>query len=286
MKSDMSKQEKNIWEKLENLPREFLYGLLLIAFIVPMINPMGLPLPVTPEVKKWYDTIEALPSGAAIIIDQGYSGGGEPECGPFAVAVYHHIFRKGGLRVIGVATTQEGPLLWDKAMAEVNPEKYGRKYGVDYIMLGYFAGVETAMAALGKDLRALTSTDYKGASLDQYPVMQGIKGATTVNLLICYTTGGDQSEGWVRQWYTPYKTPYLCNVLALMMPTMLPYMKAGQIVSLTSGAQAGQMESLVKVPARGIAGADVMTFTEILVSAFVVVGNIAYFGRRASKKKA
>jgi hypothetical protein len=282
----MSKQEKNIWQKLEDLPREVIYGLLLIAFIIPMINPIGLPLPITPEVQKWYDTIQALPSGSVIGIDMGYSGGGEPELGPFAVAVFNHIFRKGGVKTICWATSNEGPLLFDRALAEVKPEQYGAKYGVDYIMLGYFAGTETAMAAIAKNIRTLTSTDYKATPLDQYPVMQGVNDASAFKIVICYTTGQDQSEGYVRQWVTAYKTPYLSCVLALMIPAMLPYARSGQAVSVTAGAQAGQMETLVKVPARGVASADVMTSTELLVSAFVILGNIAYFARVQSKKKA
>ncbi len=282
----MSKKEKNIWDKLLDVPREVLYGLLLLAFIIPMLNPMGLPLPVTPEVQRWYNTIEALPAGSAIMIDFGYSGGGEPELGPFAAAVFHHIFRKGGLKAICMATSIDGPLLYDKLMQEVKPERYGRKYGTDYIQIGYIAGAETAMAAVGKDIRATTSTDYRGASLDQQPVMQGIRNAASFSLLICYTTGQDQSEGWVRQWYTLYKTPYLACVLALMIPAMLPYQRAGQVVSVVSGAQAGQMESIIKVPARGIASADVMTMCGLLVSAFVIVGNIAFFARKMSRRRA
>lgn len=274
-------KEKTILEKLEDVPREVLYGLLLLAFIIPMLNPIGFPVPTSDAVKKWYSTIDALPKGSVIMVDFGYSGGGEPELGPMAVAVYHHIFRKGGLKVIAMSTSIDGPLLWDKAMAEVKPEQYGAKYGVDYLHIGYIAGGETAMAAVGKDLRATTSTDYKGSSLDQYTVMKGIKDAASFNLLIVYTTGGDQSEGWVRQWYTPYRIPYLCAVLAMMVPTMLPYQKAGQIVSLVSGAQSGEMEFLVKVPARGIKSADVITVTHLLVIAFVVLGNIAYFGKKA-----
>lgn len=278
----MSKEGKGLWSRLEDVPREILYGILLIAFIIPMVSPIGLPLPVTPEVKRWHDTIEALPAGSRIMIDFGYSGGGEPELGPMAVAVYHHIFRKGGLKAITMSTSLEGPLLWEKVMAELKPEKYGAKYGVDYVHIGYIAGTETAMAAVGKDLRATTSTDYKGTSFDQLPIMEGVKDASSFDLLICYTTGGDQSEGWVRQWYTPYKTPYLCAVIAMMVPTMLPYQKAGQIVSLVAGAQAGQMESLLKVPGRGIKSADVITVTHLLVLAYVIIGNIAYYGRKAS----
>lgn len=279
----MSGEGKGIWDRLDNIPREVLYGLLLIVFIIPMLRPIGFPVPISAEVKRWYDTIEALPDGSVIMIDFGYSGGGEPELGPMAVAVYNHIFRRGGLKAITMSTSIEGPLLWDKAMAEIRPERYGAQYGVDYIHIGYIAGTEAAMAAVGKDLRATTSTDYKGVSFDQYPVMQGVTDASSFDLLICYTTGGDQSEGWVRQWYTPYQVPYLCSVLAMMVPTMLPYQSAGQIVSLTAGAQSGQMESLVKVPARGIKSADVITMTHILVLVFVVVGNLAFYAKKASR---
>jgi len=69
---------------------------------------------------------------------------------------------------------------------------------------------------------------------------------------------------------------------AMMVPTMLPYQNAGQIISVTSGAQAGEMETLVKVPARGIKSADVITLTHLLCIAYVAIGNIAYLGKRFS----
>jgi len=279
----MSKQGKSIWDTLENIPREVLYGILLVVFVIPMIYPLGLPIPVSANTQKWYQTIDALPAGSVVMIDFGYSGGGEPELGPMAVAVYHHLFRKGGIKVICMSTSIEGPQLWDKAMAELRPEqRYGVQYGVDYINIGYIAGTETAMAAIGKDLRATTSTDYKGNPLSQYTIMDGITDASSFDLLLCYTTGGDQSEGWVRQWYTVYGTKYMCSVLAMMVPTMLPYQNAGQIISVTSGAQAGEMETLVRVPARGIKSADVITLTHLLCLAYVAIGNIAYLGKRFS----
>jgi hypothetical protein len=281
----MGKESKTIWDRLEDIPREVLYAILIITFIMPMLFPIGFPVPISPEVQRWYDTIDKLPSGSVIMIDFGYSGGGEPELGPMAVAVYHHIFRKGGIRVIAMSTSNEGTLLFDKVIAELNPSQYGKQYGVDYIHIGYLAGTETAMAAVGKSIRTATATDYKGTPLDKYPVMQGVDEAKDFDLLICYTTGGDQSEGWVRQWYTSYQTPYLCCVIAMMVPTMLPYQKAGQIVSLTSGAQAGQMELLVKMPGRGIKSADVITLTHLLCIVFVVIGNVAYFGKKFSGGK-
>jgi len=276
----MSGNKKDIWDMLSDIPREVLYGILIVVFVIPMIYPLGLPVPISDNVRRWYNHIESMPAGSVVMIDFGYSGGGEPELGPMAVAVYNHLFEK-GMKVVAMSTSIEGPQLWDKAMAEIRPERFGAQYGVDYINIGYIAGTETAMAAVGKDLRATTSTDYKGTSLSQYPIMEGITDATSFDLLIVYTTGGDQSEGWVRQWYTVYGTPYLCSVLAMMIPTMLPYQNAGQIVAVTSGAMAGQMELLVGVPARGIKSADVITLTHLLVFAYVVIGNVALLAKKA-----
>jgi len=274
--------DKTIWDTLENIPREILYGVLLIVFIIPMVFPLGLPVPISANIEKWYETIDALPPGSTVMIDFGYSGGGEPELGPMAVAVYHQLFEKGDIKIIAMSTSIEGPQLWDKAIAEINPVgKYGAEYGVDYIHIGYIAGTETAMAAIGKDLRATTSTDYHGDSLDQYPIMDGIVDAESFDLLLCFTTGGDQSEGWVRQWVTVYGTEYMCSVLAMMVPTMLPYQEAGQIISVTAGAQAGEMESLIHVPARGIKSADVITLTHILLIGYVIIGNVAAFMKKS-----
>jgi hypothetical protein len=281
----MTAKPKTIWDRLEDIPREILYALLLICIIVPMLFPIGFPVPISAEVLRWYDTIDKLPAGSAVMVDFGYSGGGEPELAPFAVATYAELFKKTGIKVVAMATSSEGPLLYEKAMAELNPAKYGKEYGKDYIMIGYIAGTETAMAAVGKSISTTTSTDYKGTPLSQYTIMQGVDKAEDFALLIEYTTGGDQSEGWVRQWYTSYHTPYLCCVLAMMVPTMLPYQKAGQIVSVVSGAQSGQLEILAKAPGRGVKSADVISITHMLCIAFVVIGNIAYFGKKFSGGK-
>jgi len=272
--------DQTIWDRLENIPREILYGILLVVFVIPMVIPLGLPVPISPNVETWYDTIEALPAGSVVMIDFGYSGGGEPELGPMAVAVYKHLFSKEDIKVICMSTSIEGTQLWDKAMAEINPSSYGAEYGVDYIHIGYIAGTETAMAAVGTSISATTTSDYHGTPLSQYSIMDGIDSAEDFDLLICYTTGGDQSEGWVRQWVTVYGTEYMCSVLAMMVPTMLPYQDAGQIISVTAGAQAGEMESLVHVPARGIKSADVITLTHILVIIYVLIGNLAALMKR------
>ena len=183
------------------------------------------------EVRKWYDAIENLPSESRILVDYGITEDAEPEIGPFAVAVLHHIFRRAGLKTIFVTTATQGVNLWETAMREVKPEDYGRKYGEDYAMLGYVRG-ETAVAALGQDLRKTAPKDYKGTPVEQLSVMKGIFGAEDVTMVMCFTSDRKIAPHWLRHWQVPYKRPCLYCVSANMIQELSSYYKAGMIVLL------------------------------------------------------
>jgi hypothetical protein len=276
----MTKENKSLLDKLVNLPRELIYCLLLIVFIVPMLVPFSLPVPVSAETRRWYGIIENLPPGSVIMYDSAYTGGGEPEVGPMAVAVITHIMTRPGLRLISMATLVDGVLLWERAIAEVNPEQYGKKYGQDYVMLGFISGVETAEAAVGRNIRATTSTDYKGVPLDQLPAMKGVNEAKDFALLICISDFAISVEGWIKQWVTPYKIPFLTSPIAGMVPTLTPYRSAGQVQAVIAGAQSGEYEFLIGKPGRGIRSANVMSSTHLFVVALVIIGNLPFLLHR------
>jgi len=277
---EMSEENKGLLDRLLNLPRELIYGILLIAFIIPMVIPIPLPVPVSAETRNWYNFVQNLPNNSTIMYDSGYTAGGDPELGPMSVAVIAQIMKRPGLKLISMATIQDGVLLWEKAIAQVNPEQYGKKYGQDYVMLGYITGVETAQAAVGKNIRATTTTDYKGVPLDQLPAMKGVNGAKDFALLICLSDAGTIAEGWIKQWVTPYNTPYLISVIATILPTLLPYRKAGQTQALIAGAQSGEMEYLVGRPGLGLKSANAMSTTQLYVVILIIIANVALFLRR------
>ena len=57
----------SIWEKLTALPREVVMTLVLLAIIIPALNPLGLPLVTGDMAKAWYRTVDELPEGSVIL---------------------------------------------------------------------------------------------------------------------------------------------------------------------------------------------------------------------------
>lgn len=274
------------WEKLTAIPREVVLTLILIAMIIPALRPLGLPIMVGEMAKDWYRTVDELPEGSLVLFDIGFGSGGYPSLGPANIAVFHQFFEK-NLKVVIMATSLEGSMMYPLIMEAVKPEKtYGAVYGEDYVFIGYIAGVETAMAGVLGNIHAIVSADYEGTPAAQIPLLQEIKVPSNFALVAYITTSGGISEGWVYQAYSAYGLPLVGGFLSMMTPSMKPYYDSLQLLGLLDGIKGGaDMEFLTGHPGDAIRSSDILSFTQTLVIIFIVIGNIAYFGAKPSKKE-
>jgi hypothetical protein len=275
----------SVLEKLGKLPRELVLALILIAMIIPTLNPLGLPIMTGQMARDWYNTVDALPEGSVVLFDIGYGSGGYPSLGPANIAIFHQFFEK-GLKVVIMATALEGSMMYPLIMEGVKPEQnYGAVYGEDYVFLGYIAGVQTAMAGILGDLHAMVSAEYTGTPISQIPLLQEVQGADDIDLVGYLTTAGGTSEGWVYQAYSAYNKDTVGGFLSMMTTSMKPYYDTGQLLGVIDGVKgAADMEYLTKHPGDAIQSSDVLSFTQTLVVIFVIIGNIAYWGSKGSRK--
>jgi hypothetical protein len=276
----------SILEKLTAIPREIVIGLVMIAMIIPTLNPLGLPLMTGQMAKDWYNAVEDLPAGSVVLFDIGYGSGGYPSLGPANIAVFHQFFDK-ELKVIIMATALEGSMMYPLIMDSVRPEtRHGAEYGEDYVFLGYIAGTQTAMAGVLGNLPSLVSTDYLGTPIDQMAILDGIRGAQDIDVVGYLTTAGETSEGWVYQAYSAYGRPVLGGFLSMMTTSMKPYYDTGQLIGVIDGVKgAADMEFLTGYPGDAIQSSDVLSFSQTLVVIFILIGNISYWGSRGSRKE-
>lgn len=282
----MKDTRESIWEKLDRIPRHIFYTILLGVMVFSLLVPLGLPIRIGSTTRQFYQIIENLPSNSVVIFDIAFGPGADPELGPQFAAVLHHVFNK-PVRTLFTALVQDGQMMLLIYLDRVKPEAYGKVYGKDWLFFGYRAGGISAMAELARDM-TFFKTDYKGTSLTDLPVMNGIRNQADVNLIITVTTasGGLSSpEDWVAQWATPYKTPLTVIVLKMMVPNALPYLGSGQIKAYMGGIDAAaEYELLVKHPGRGLSYTDALSNIHILIIAFVALGNIGYIIRKRGRK--
>lgn len=275
-----------VWEKLEALDARIIYLILWIVILLPFIYPIGLPVSIGPQALAYAKAIDELPAGSIVVVSFDFSFGGLGELYPIAVATLHHLFTR-PVKVVIIAIWVDGPPIADMVLKELKPEQppYNKKYGVDWIFLGYTPGGETAMAALGKDFWSTLPTDYYyKKSVSEYPIMQGLRSAKDVALLVSLETGTPGADEWVRQWYVPYKVPMIVGCIGVMAPTIAPYLAGGQIKGALPGLRAAaEYELIIGRKGLGVASADVLSTSHIVFVLFVIIGNIAYFMRRRSK---
>jgi len=271
-------------EKFQNLDRRWVYLLAWIFVLVPLIFPLGLPVPINKESQQWYKAINDIPDGSVIVFAPMYGTSGMPELFPMTLATMHQLWSK-NVKIIVVSFWAEGPLVFNQLLNQMDPKSYGKVYGVDWINLGYIPGSEPAMRAFGEDMAKAVAKDYiEGKNLKEFPIMQTINSAKDVNLIISIETGTPGLTEWLRQWQEPYKTTIVVGCIGVSAPGMAPFLQSGQLSALLPGlTSSAEYELLINRKGLAIAGVDAVSMSHILVVALVILGNVGYFVSRRKK---
>jgi len=84
----------NIWEKMLNLDRRWIFLLIGIVCIVPFFTPLGLAILPSSEVAGIYDYMEDLGPQSAIFVGFDYEPGTDAENQPMGIAILRHAFAR------------------------------------------------------------------------------------------------------------------------------------------------------------------------------------------------
>jgi hypothetical protein len=279
----MSSEEKTIWDKLQTIPRELIYILVIISMIVPLLNPLGLPIPISPQTRTLFESLETLQQGDVFVQFVDYSAGSMSFHEPGFIAVTYEAVQKGA-KLVMLSSAVEGPLMYDIAINKMKPflDGAGYVYGTDYVYLGYTAGAETALAAIASDIKSVYSTDQYGTPINNLPLMQDVNNHADYTMVISYTMGSPES--FVRQFNTQYGVIVHIHCGEMMTPTILPFWASGQITGLLNGGVgAAELEVLVQRPGDAVKLTDVYSFSNLIVFAFLIIGNIGFIMKRRKK---
>jgi hypothetical protein len=112
----------NIWEKMLNLDRRWIFLIIGIACVVPFFTPFGLPVLPSQEVISIYDYMETLGPENAIFVSFDFDPGTDAENLPMCIAMLRHAFGR-DIPVFITAATPLGQGLAGIAIDELtNPE--------------------------------------------------------------------------------------------------------------------------------------------------------------------
>jgi len=278
----MKGSESGLTAKIRSNQPQVIYGLLLIFIIVPILYPIAVPMAVTEDTKKLYDFVEKLRDGSLVVVDGGVTVGWWPEMQPGAAAISQHLFNR-PVRIIFIAFIEDTSILLHQMLTGPLIDKKGKKYGVDYVELGFMAGGEAGMAAFARDFHAVLKSDYYGEPIDTLPIMKDAVNAKSLALWI--PLGGWEVE-WALRQVGPHGTPIGCVSLAGNVPGFKPFLATGQLVGLLNSVKGGaEYEILMKKPGLGAVYMGGISLSHIVTIALVILGNVIYFVSRGKVKK-
>jgi hypothetical protein len=274
--------QQNFWEKLMAIDRRWIYLAIGIAVFVPLLFTMGLPVNVTDEVRAVYNRLESLPPGTVVMIPCEYDPATMAELRPMAHAIFRHCFSK-NLKILSTSLQIEGVTLV-KDDLELIASEYGKKYGVDYVYLGYKPYPSIVILNMGENFRKPFPKDYYGNDLDSLPMMKGVTNYSSCACIVNInaTSGADY---WINYANGRYKAPLALGVTAVMASDYYTFLASGQLFGLMGGLKsAAEYEKLIGHTEAATKAMDVQSIAHSVIVLFIIIGNIAFFASRRKKR--
>ena len=260
------------------MDRRFVFILVALAVIIPMLLPINLPVSVSEPTQKLYDYVEALPADSTIMLAFDYGPSSLAELNPMAKSLLRQCFDK-DIRVVALTLIPDGTTLASTLIQEIAEEK-GAVDGENYVFLGYRPGATQVMLGMGSSIASVFETDYSGNTTTEIPMMKNITNYDQISLLIDLASGSS-TEAWIIYANVQFNLQIAAGVTGVIISQMYPYLQTEQLVGLISGILgAAEYEKLINVPAKGMLWINIESFVHLLIVLLVVIGNIIFFKQR------
>lgn len=274
-------------DRLERLDRRWLFLVLGLLVLAPLLFPLRLPLTPTPPVRAFHDAIEAVPDGSLVLMSCDYDPSTLPEMVPMTRTALRHLLDK-RCRVVITVLWNGGPGLVDRVAREVVEREYpDRRYGVDWVNLGYKAGNEAVMVLMGQGVKNAFPRDYRGNDTHALPIMRDVGDYSSFPLLVNISSGYPGTKEWVQQVQARFHLPIAAGVTAVSAPEFYPYLQSGQLRGLLGGmAGAAEYEALRREaagPGTAQRGMDAQSLAHVFVALCIVAGNLVRRTRRRTE---
>jgi len=271
---------------MERFDRRYIFLIIFVVVLFPLIVPIGLPIRVSKEVRGAYDAIDRIPPGSKVYFACDYDPGSMPELHPMTLAILDHLFSH-NVKVIGGCLWPGAAPLLEDAYNKIAIGKFGKEYGVDFVNLGYKEGREVVMVSLGRDIPATFPDDFYGTPVSKLPVMNGVRRLSDLAMIINVSAGYPGTKEWVQQVQSRYHIMLAAGCTAVSAPEYYPYYQSGQLVGLLGGlAGAAEYEKLVGVPGTATRGMDAQSLGHLAIIVFIIIGNLLYLYLKRTGKLA
>jgi hypothetical protein len=264
--------------RLAAIDRRWLFLVMGLLVLGPLLWPVGLPIVPSRPVQQFYDAIEAVPEGSLILMSCDYDPASRPELVPMQKTALRQLFDR-HCRVVITVLWNGGPAIVDQALEQVVAEYRARGRvlvdGTDYVNLGYKAGNEAVMVLMGQGVKNAFPQDLHRRPTSSLPILANVTNYSSFPLLVNVSAGYPGTKEWVQQVNSRFHLPMVSGCTAVSTPDYYPYLQAGQLRGLLGGmAGAAEYEKLRHENGAATRGMGAQSLAHLFVAACIVLGNL------------
>jgi len=269
---------------VNTLDRRIIFLMVALAAILPLIRPLDLPVRITPNSQNVYNLIDTMTAGDTLLISFDYDPASAPELQPMAKAIVRQCFKK-GIKIVAVALWPQGPMMAKNAFADLTAtlDFSDKKYGVDYVNLGYKPSPVAVVQGIGESFESVFPNDFLGNPTKNLELMKTVKNYNSVKAVFSLTTGSVGIGTYITLANAQYRVKVIGGCTAISSLEYYPYIQSKQLLGLVEGLKgASEYEKLVKKAGLATAGMDVQAVVHMLLIFFIALANVSqmYIGNK------
>ncbi|MBN1947100.1 MAG: hypothetical protein JW797_15600 [Bradymonadales bacterium] len=293
---------REFFDKMQTIDRRWIFLLISLAVIIPLLFEFSFTELATPEVSAIYNRIEGLQQEVGrrprTLISFDFDPPSEPELMPMAISLIRHLVIRNH-QIYMMALWPIGQQEADDVVRQyLEPEFPQYTYGEDYMTFGFQPGGAGLINVIVNDFRKFFSVDSRNNPIDSLPMMADVVNLFDMDLILDLSAGAPGIKEWVQFGGDRTGVPVAGCVTAVQAPLMYPYYPRQMFGMLGGMKAAAEYESLVleaygaesddpriSADARflGIRRMGPQTFAHLVIILFIIIGNIAFFATRGQR---
>lgn len=269
-------EEGGIWKTFAEYDRRYVYLVLFLVVVTPLLSPIGMPITVSPDTRQYYEAVSEYGEGDIVFFTLNTEFSGYNEIQPGIIATMR-IFIENHCKIVIAVGHPEAtgiPELVFKSL-ERELEENGYEYGEDYVILGYIMPNEASVAALAQDFQGTVSQDWLGRPIAG-TFLDDVHTWEDIDLIADFTTG--LATTYLLNHFAERGTHMVVNCIGVMIPSQKNYVDTGKYQGILQSMRGGaELEYLTGHPGPGLTAMDAFTFGHYMLIGFIIIGNLGYF---------
>lgn len=299
------KVKKDFFQMYLDLDRRWLFLVVSILIIWPLVKPIGFPVVVAEndEINPVFNTIETLPPGSNILISADYDPASMPELQPMLETAFVQAMRRkhkvilmtfwpNGVGMIELGIEKMKSIFYESDMKTPIYSGLAPEYGKDYVSLGYVpGGITNVILAMGENFKKAVPKDSRGESTTRIAALNSVNTLRDIDFMLGIEAG-EAGDVWVSYGQSRNKFQMALGGTGVVTPPYFAYKQAGQIVGIINAMKgAAKYEKLnmdkvaedptsfppgtpITLPGNATAGMDAQSIIHLMIILSIISTNI------------